>query len=340
MYFNFAQLSCSFASIFLVISACSNNGGIETGADVSSNVISNEAQQNQSSQESVFEVDGIRVISFTSLSELPEAASKVEFTSTIIDSGSGPEICIGAVLTSLPPQCNGPIIDGLVMGDWAETASRVSWGERTVVVSWPPNEDSKLTLFSDRESEERTSQINDGFPVPDECVNLDWNNTVAIELLASWADANPEISGIAYFSRDFGSLEQLSQEEKDQLLADLEQALAEEQEAANTIGIGVLQVVEGYAETANDELAADGKVPCITEVEHSMADLQQAQDIINSEDLYRTAYMTSNAIGGVSNKLAVGVAVADLSTVGIVAEKLENPSMLVVSGTAKILEGE
>jgi len=240
----------------------------------------------------VFDVGGIEVVSHTSLSELPEAATEVEFTSTIIDSGNGPEICIGGVAESLPPQCSGPIIEDLVMGDWAETASRVSWGERTVVVSWPPNQNRKVTLYSDREAEERSSQFNDGFPLPGECVDLDWENTVDVEQLSYWADINPEIAGIAYFSRDFDALQQLSQEEKDQLISDQETAQAEELEAANTIGIGVLQVVRGNVEKAKDALTVDGKIPCITVVDNSMADLQKARDQIDSEELYRNVYMT------------------------------------------------
>jgi len=327
-----------FAPIFacLVISACSNADKLETGAGFGDG----ETQQSQRSRESVFDVGGIEVVSHTSLSELPEAATEVEFTSTIIDSGNGPEICIGGVAESLPPQCSGPIIEDLVMGDWAETASRVSWGERTVVVSWPPNQNRKVTLYGDREAEERSSQFNDGFPLPGECVDLDWENTVDVEQLSYWADINPEIAGIAYFSRDFDALQQLSQEEKDQLISDQETAQAEELEAANTIGIGVLQVVRGNVEKAKDALTVDGKIPCITVVDNSMADLQKARDQIDSEELYRNVYMTDNSIGGVSNKFDVGVAVADISTVRTLAEKLENPSVLSVRGVAKILEGE
>jgi len=336
MKLSLTKSPCSFLFTCLFISACSNADGIDTDSDVNSN----EVQQSQSSQQSVFEVGGVRIVSRTSLPELPEAATEVEFTSTIIDSGNGPEICIGGVLESLPPQCSGPIIEDLVMGDWAETASRVSWGERTVVVSWPPNQDRKVTLFSDREAEHRTGHSDDGFPLPGECADLDWKNTVDVEQLSYWADANPEIAGIAYFSRDFDALKQLSQEEKDQLKSDQQNAQAEELEAANTLGIGVLQVVKGNIEKAKDALAVDGKIPCITEVDNSMAELQKARDQINSEAFYRAVYMTGSSIGGVMNKFSVSVAVADLSTVRTIAEKLENPSVLSVSGAANILGGE
>lgn len=191
-----SRLSYFLVFICFVISTISSADDKEAGSDASSN----KPQQSQSSQRNILEVGGVRVLSRTSLSKLPETASMVEFTSTIIDSGNGPEICIGGVRSSLPPQCSGPIVVDLVMGDWSERASGISWGQRTVVVSWPPNLDKKVTLFSDREAEERTSQFDDSFPLPDECVDLDWKNTVDVEQLSNWANANPEIVGIAYFS--------------------------------------------------------------------------------------------------------------------------------------------
>ncbi|WP_454295240.1 hypothetical protein [Salana multivorans] len=57
-------------------------------------------------------------------------------TATIIQQpGEEPQACFGAVLTSLPPQCGGPVVVGL---DWAdvpdaETLSDVTWGAGWVV---------------------------------------------------------------------------------------------------------------------------------------------------------------------------------------------------------------
>lgn len=49
---------------------------------------------------------------------------------TVLDDGDGPELCLGAVAESLPPQCGGPKITGW---DWAtnemhEEAAGVKWG--------------------------------------------------------------------------------------------------------------------------------------------------------------------------------------------------------------------
>lgn len=65
------------------------------------------------------------------------AASRVyTATSTVLESPEhGPQLCLGGVADSYPPQCGGPDIDGW---DWdavtgAESASGTTWGSYTVV---------------------------------------------------------------------------------------------------------------------------------------------------------------------------------------------------------------
>jgi hypothetical protein len=54
---------------------------------------------------------------------------------TVLDDGDGPELCLGAVADSLPPQCGGmPIIDWRWADvDGAQTQSGVTWGDYHVV---------------------------------------------------------------------------------------------------------------------------------------------------------------------------------------------------------------
>jgi hypothetical protein len=96
----------------------------------------------------VYEVEGIEVVTPTRLDELPERATQVEFLVTVIDSGDGPELCIGGVATSLPPQCSGPVAAGLNMEGWSEELYGVQWGDRSVVVTWPPV-DGIVTVVAD-----------------------------------------------------------------------------------------------------------------------------------------------------------------------------------------------
>lgn len=54
---------------------------------------------------------------------------------TILDDGDGPELCLGGVATSLPPQCGGPSVVGWTWADHRgdfEEASGVQWGEFAV----------------------------------------------------------------------------------------------------------------------------------------------------------------------------------------------------------------
>ncbi len=60
--------------------------------------------------------------------------SEVIAQGTVLDDGSGPQLCLGAVAESYPPQCSGIAVDewswdGL---DGAETASGVTWGAYAV----------------------------------------------------------------------------------------------------------------------------------------------------------------------------------------------------------------
>lgn len=64
-----------------------------------------------------------------------EGATYGTFT-TILQEGDGePELCLGGVMESLPPQCGGPVVVGLDWEDVAdrETASGTTWGTGWVV---------------------------------------------------------------------------------------------------------------------------------------------------------------------------------------------------------------
>jgi len=56
----------------------------------------------------------------------------------VIDDGSGPRMCLGMIMDSYPPQCEGPAIIGW---DWAsvdgeESAVGVTWGEYRIRGVW------------------------------------------------------------------------------------------------------------------------------------------------------------------------------------------------------------
>ena len=68
----------------------------------------------------------------------PAASGQVTAIATVLQQGDGaPELCLGGVAESYPPQCSGPEIAGW---DWdaveAESAHGTTWGTYEVKGSW------------------------------------------------------------------------------------------------------------------------------------------------------------------------------------------------------------
>jgi len=66
------------------------------------------------------------------------AANRYGANATVLDDGDGPELCLGGVLDSLPPQCGGMPIVGWRWEDvdGEQTAGGVTWGEYHVIGSY------------------------------------------------------------------------------------------------------------------------------------------------------------------------------------------------------------
>ncbi len=64
---------------------------------------------------------------------VPDGPVRTRGLVTVLDPGTGPQLCLGAVAESYPPQCSGPAIEGFEWGDiGSETASGVTWGQYAV----------------------------------------------------------------------------------------------------------------------------------------------------------------------------------------------------------------
>ena len=64
---------------------------------------------------------------------VPDGQVRTNGLVTVLDSGSGPELCLGAVAESYPPQCGGPALADFDFGDvGAEKAAGVTWGQYSV----------------------------------------------------------------------------------------------------------------------------------------------------------------------------------------------------------------
>ncbi len=60
---------------------------------------------------------------------VPDGEVRTSGLVTVLDNGTGAEVCLGAVAESYPPQCSGPAVAGFEWGDVGfEEASGIRWG--------------------------------------------------------------------------------------------------------------------------------------------------------------------------------------------------------------------
>jgi hypothetical protein len=63
-------------------------------------------------------------------SPVPDGEVRTSGLVTVLDNGEGPQLCLGVVAQSYPPQCGGPQLEDFDFGDvGAETAAGVTWGQ-------------------------------------------------------------------------------------------------------------------------------------------------------------------------------------------------------------------
>lgn len=251
-----------------------------------------------------FVVDGVAVQSRSALDQLPSQATEIEFGGTLIDEGAGPMMCLGGVLDSYPPQCAGPVVEGLELGDWAETANDVTFGERTVRVTWPPA-DGRVTLIADRGFEPPTQPARPTLELPADCEDIDV--FVGREQLGSYRQAHPE-STAAMYTPDGGRTHVL--------------------------------MVSGDLEAVRADLTNGDAEPCLDHAEYSRAELEAAQDAITDTMGEAPLYVMSAGSGNAYNRVTVDVAAADTDTVARLAALVDDPAMLLVFGTTTILAGD
>lgn len=242
----------------------------------------------------VYEVDGVEVVALTRLEELPERATHVEFITTVIDSGDGPELCIGSVSDSLPPQCSGPVAAGLDMDGWSEELSGVRWGDRSVVVAWPPVDGAVEVLG---QSAAATWEVE--YPpgeLPAECQNVD--TAAGAGLINEYARSLGDRNGGLYLAND---------------------------------GTLVLQVVDDPA--PHREAMAEYGGACVVEVTRSEADQRSILDAVLPllADVPELAGIY-NANSGPGGRVVLQVPVADRTTARAIAELIDDPTAIRIVG--------
>lgn len=242
----------------------------------------------------VYEVEGIEVVTPTRLDELPERATQVEFLTTVIDSGDGPELCIGGVRDSLPPQCSGPVAAGLDMEGWSEEMSGVRWGDRSVVVTWPP-----IDGIVDVVADSAVIAWDVEFPpeeLPAECRDVE--TAAHVGVINEYARSLGARNGGLYVTGD---------------------------------GTLVLQVV-GDPVPHREAMAGSGGA-CVVEVPRSEAEQRRIQDSLGPRlvDLPELAgtYAISTGAGG---RVVVQVPAADRATARAIASLVDDPTAIRIVG--------
>ncbi|WP_210649140.1 hypothetical protein [Nocardioides sp. SYSU D00065] len=64
---------------------------------------------------------------------VPDGEVRTSGLVTVLDDGDGPQLCLGVVAESHPPQCGGPALEGFEWGEvGSEQAAGVTWGSYAV----------------------------------------------------------------------------------------------------------------------------------------------------------------------------------------------------------------
>ncbi|MXG91986.1 hypothetical protein [Nocardioides flavescens] len=113
---------------------------------------------------------------------------------TVIDEGEGPEVCLGPIAMSFPPQCSGPAVEGW---DWStsgqgmhETQGSIRWGSYALTGTW---DGSALTV-----DDAVPAALYDAAPVPSEPGSEATVSVIqgADEVVAALQTAVPDAMGV------------------------------------------------------------------------------------------------------------------------------------------------
>jgi hypothetical protein len=242
----------------------------------------------------VYEVEGVEVVTPTRLDELPDRATQVEFVVTVIDSGDGPELCVGSVALSLPPQCSGPVAAGLDMAGWSQEMNGVRWGDRSVVVTWPPV-DGTVDVVSDSPVI-AWEVVYPPEELPAECRDVE--TAAGVGVIHDYARSLGARNGGLYLASD---------------------------------GTLVLQVVDDPA--PHRAALAESGGACVVEVARNEAEQRSIQDALGRLLADLPGLAGNYAIGtGAGGRVVVSVPVADRATARAIANLVDDPTAIRIVG--------
>lgn len=239
-------------------------------------------------------------------SALLPADGPVRAVGTVLDDGTGPELCLAGVAQSLPPQCGGPPVTGW---EWDahdhESAGGVRWGEYTMTGAWDGTTftpaDVRPSEPGDVPAEDLTALFAAPCPEPEggwqpldpattSVAALSAARRVADDLpdeVLSWTDRSPNPAWQAYVDGDSSEDVQRRVEDPDLMVL-------------------VVTVTDDPARAEKALREVWGGALCVARVANSAARLRQVQrDLLDLP-----GFLTSGA-GSTSNSLELTVVMDD-----------------------------
>lgn len=222
----------------------------------------------------------------------PPISGRYEANATVLDDGNGPELCLGAIAESLPPQCGGIPVRGWSWGavEGEQSASGVTWGAFHVVGEY---DGSSFTI--DRAGPPEAVPPDDGDPFATPCP----------EPADGWTSSGPATS-----EKDLNAAMRVAEDIPTYAGLWIDN-LGDPVEFAEP-GPMVLNVAfTGEPESHEEALrgAWDGPL-CLVSFDHTFRELQRVQDELSDGGAERAGLeLLFSSIDVMTNQVEVGVVV-------------------------------
>ena len=220
---------------------------------------------------------------------------RYEATTTVLEDADGPELCLGGVLDSLPPQCGGVPVDGW---SWAgvegeASAGGVTWGEFHVVGTF---DGQRFTLLDAGPPKTYPDEDGDGFAAP------------CPEPQGGWVDVDPSMTGETDRIAAIHAAEDISAY-AGAWISYLEQPI--DYEAPGDYVVTVAFTGDPSAHEAAIREVWGGPL-CLTSAQHTFSELRRTQRDLGDGGAQRLGLeMTWSDINVMANRVELGVVVFD-----------------------------
>lgn len=230
----------------------------------------------------------------------PEGMLTTDYPATVMDTGENPELCLGAIAESYPPQCGGPQLIGW---DWDdqdpetyEEAEDTRWGEYVLIGDYDPHEGTfeveRFTPAEEWDGDINEHQVDFTSPCEEfhDEAELEDPDLVSEEQMHEALAVAEQADGYAGSWID-QSLNPNAEEDINDPDLDEEERL-ELEASLNDPEYVILNVqVTQDPDTAYDAIREEwGGMLCVTEVERGHEELRDIQQALMSLSVVQSAY--------------------------------------------------